>query len=725
MSQALPAQTCERRALSRASLLDAARALDAFAEAEALWSRLGARDGVCRTWVCAATLQLRGLGNLHEAALWLEQARRARGPRGSDAWAGATLARADLLFLRGDAPRAAALVDVVARALEDANRPPRALIAAALQGIAVTRGAEQDRFARLLCAQLERVMPASGRLALLDRLDICPPLSGAPELRVRLRSLVPSPACAPQRYPAGDRARLALRDADLDRVAGRADDALLKLEHAWRKLGPDSAHALAAAAARTNARRLAAELAERALARTAPAEPAVLVAVAPRGPQPAPGIDAVAGAETPGLADGVALVQLAGVLDDAGLQARVLGAAQRLLGDRAAGAWPARLLELRARDAASAELALELRRRAAGIYEAMGDDVRRDRALGRPPSRRGRAPSRGSVRVAEHELCVTARVRGGRLTLTARDHAGNVGVLRGALAVPAATELQHPAALGRALAAVLRDAVATVAGDRGDDVGLRALHPAAGALPWELAAPAFEAAGLRLFRLAPHGEAADVTAVQGALSRCHTTPLARDGNLGPETSGALSRFQGEHGLPRTGLADPVTVQRLHGAVTGGDAPRVAIVGDARDAEAAYAGAGYHPLTAGDDLATLLREQPVAVLHIHASLTDHHGTPALDLPTRLTGIALDRKLPRDLPAPLVVLDVPAQQRNAFATQLAAIGTVRAILAAHHPATVAEALRSQRDIYDVTRAIRARDATAALFARNASIRFPRPR
>ena len=108
----------------------------------------------------------------------------------------------------------------------------------------------------------ERVSPPAARLALLDRLDACPPLSGSPELRTRLRRLVPSPVCAPRGYPAGDRAPLALRDAEFDRVLGRGDDAVLKLEHAWRKLGPESAHALAAAAVRTNARRLAAPLAE-------------------------------------------------------------------------------------------------------------------------------------------------------------------------------------------------------------------------------------------------------------------------------------------------------------------------------------------------------------------------------------------------------------------------------------------------------------------------------
>jgi hypothetical protein len=129
----------------------------------------------------------------------------------------------------------------------------------------------------------------------------------------------------------------------------------------------------------------------------------------------------------------------------------------------------------------------------------------------------------------------------------------------------------------------------------------------------------------------------------------------------------------------------------------------------------------------DGLASLLHDQPVAVLHIRAQLKDHHGTPALDLPAPLTAIALDRAIPRDLPAPLVVLDVRASQlplRNVFATYLSAAGTVRAILATNHGEAVATALLRGSDIYDVTRAVRACDPQAALFTRTPSIRFPTP-
>ena len=109
------------------------------------------------------------------------------------------------------------------------------------------------------------------------------------------------------------------------------------------------------------------------------------------------------------------------------------------------------------------------------------------------------------------------------------------------------------------------------------------------------------------------------------------------------------------------------------------------------------------------------------------MIDHHGTPALDLPTRLTPIALDRCIARDLPAPLVVLDVPDTQRalrNVFATHLAAAGTVRAILATSGAAALPDALANQGDIYDVTRALRADDPHTALFARTPSLRFPKP-
>jgi hypothetical protein len=319
------------------------------------------------------------------------------------------------------------------------------------------------------------------------------------------------------------------------------------------------------------------------------------------------------------------------------------------------------------------------------------------------------------------------------------------------------------------------------------DLGLRAKHPAVRALPWELAAPALEAAGLRLFRRAPRtrGEPADIRAVQRTLNR-YGERLSPDGNLGPDTRSALEDLQRNFGLPVTGQPDAETVRRLHATVCGQDRPVVAIVRPSRVAEErafrgsrqsgvpidwVYERAGFHPIVldspTGAELMSLLRDFPAAILHLNVGLVDHHGTPAIDLlgspgvrgraaAGRLTGPAMDHLIPRDLPAPLVVLDVTAPKsrretaaqlllRNAFAAELAAVGTVRAVLATGLARygrqqrlyrALAGALRDGLDVYDVAAAVRALatdpqldDALAftatALFSRAPSVRFPAPR
>ncbi len=746
---ALAAQACEARGAARAALLDAGAALDDFEQAEALWSRLGATDGVCRTWVHGAMLQLRGLGNLHEAALRLDQARRSQGPRGSDTWARVTLARAELLHLRGWSGEAADLVEDAAAALQEAvthapapgdgaaaplGRAPAqgsgaedavALAGVAVHGLAVSRGAAQDRFARLLCEQLARVTPPPDRLALLAGIERCAPLSGDRALRTRLRRLVPSPV-----ETLGSRAELgraALLDAELDRLVGRPGDAVMKLERAWRATAPEpSRAALIAAAVRAGARRL--------------------IAVLAREELQADGSAPVLG--------GAALVQAAAALDDPELRERALERAGELLGDRGAeaGAWPARRLELLARDAATAERALGLRRRAAALYEAIGDDLRRDRALGRT---RGSATPDGA---GEPELRVTVRLspatpaRAGWWTVSTGGNGRPSAAERACVAVrsPVGRMLGDPERLGRDLGALLL----TAAGGARGDLGLCAEAPEVCALPWELAAPALEAAGLRLFRPAPHapGEPAGVSAVQGALNRLGRGPVPSDGELGPATRAALAALQGELGLPATGLPDPVTVQRLHGAVAGGARPRVAILRGATSGvpvEGAYARAGFgaEAVDGAAELKRLLRERPAAVLHLDAGFADHHGVPAIELrgPARLTAIAFGRLIARDAPSPLVVLDPPAPRtardaaaqlllRNAFASELMAVGTVRALLAAgltrdsrRQREALAGALREGGDAHEVASALRETAlafAATALFARAPSVRFPVP-
>ena len=277
------------------------------------------------------------------------------------------------------------------------------------------------------------------------------------------------------------------------------------------------------------------------------------------------------------------------------------------------------------------------------------------------------------------------------------------------------------------------------------------------ALPWELASPALREAGVRLYRRSPRtrGDAADVRGLQGALEQLEKQRLSPDGILGVDTRAALEAFQREHELPATGQPDAVTMQRLHAAVAGAKAPRVAIVHPSRLAEQRafrgsrqsgvpldwrYARAGYSPIVlespTSDDLMLILHRQPVAILHLNVGLVEHHGNPAIDviaappirgrpaLTGRITATALDRLVPRSMPSPLIVVDATAPKsrremasqlllRNAFAAELAAIGNVRALLATGlaqysrqerlYDALI-DALRDGGDVYDVAQSIR---------------------
>ncbi|MDA0182194.1 hypothetical protein OJ997_17950, partial [Solirubrobacter phytolaccae] len=431
-SWTIAAEGRELRGKVHAELLDAQHALADFEEAADRWSRIGATAAVCRCRVRGAALQLRGLGDLAEAAARLESARRTRLERGSDVWTRRLLLGAELVARRGDRERAARLVMEALHGLRAAGRPPRSFVAATLAGLSVSEGKAQDALLDCLCAQLSHVTPATARLALLDGLERVPELSGRPELRTRLRRLVPSPVRASARYadiPERDRVLLAVRDAELDRLVGHPERSVATLEHAWSALGEDPSratlHALVATAARVDARGLLNELVQQELAKVASTKQATPVR------------------------DGAALVQAAEALPDAALRDRVLEVARAALEDRCeqAGAWPARLLELRADSATDGDDASGLLRRADGLNESLG---------------RKRTAS-----VSEHELRVTIEPAedGDGLVATALTHDGDEHELRAPRVPPLSHAASDPSGLAEEIAAFLRP----LAPARGDD----------------------------------------------------------------------------------------------------------------------------------------------------------------------------------------------------------------------------------------------------------------
>jgi hypothetical protein len=793
--QALAAEGRELRGKARGAVLETEGALKDFDVAAARWSRLGSREGVCRCSVRGAALQLRWMGNLLEASMRLDQARRTGVERGGDAWTRCTLVGAELLGRTGEAARALRLVDDVIAALERNRRRPRAFIAAALQGLALSAETAPDRYLELLCDELVLVTPATARLNLLDGLARCAPLTGAtPRLKHRLRRLVPAPsksAAAFAHLPERDVALLSLRDAELDRVLGRADAARRTLEHAQRVLEVDAPRAARQAVLRTALR--------------AEAQPVV----ESLGDRELGDLEAGRGG-TPALDAAVAL-EAASRLADPGERARLLGIAQGLLEREGTplSRWPAVLSELQAREAERGDRPEEARAhwlRAVELYEGLEDDAGRDRVLQQVTAKRRTLTADNDVRATIHlregEMVVETEWQRRRQSMVADP--GERPLVAALLRSPAvesgvATDaeivsrlLDDPAAVGGELASLLLAAMPDGLAPTGGhlvDLGLRAKQAPVRALPWELAAHDLERAGLRLFRRAPRtrGEPGDVRALQYALTRIGHGELAVDGIPGPRTRSALEDAQRDLGMPVTGEADAVTVQRVHAAVTGRRAPRVAIVRPTRRAEELtfrgsrqggvslelfYERAGFRPDVLDgptpEELEAELGRRPAAIVHMTVGLVDHHGTAALDLlaaprtkgrpsaAVRLTATTLGWLIPRELPAPLVIVDVPAPPgkhegvkqlllRNAFAAEAMAVGTVRALLATglarygrQHRLyeTLVGGLAAGCDVGELAAAVRRLagetdaldDALAfcatALFARTPGLRFPAP-
>ena len=728
--RALSAEGREIRGKALAAVLEVESALKDFEDAANRWSRLGSGDNVSRCRVRSAELQLRGMGNFRAAAQRLDQARRSRPRRGEDAWTRCALLGARFQGDNGKREAGLQIVQDTIAALVERKRPPRALIMAAIEGLAL---AADDRTAgpylELLCDQLGRVSPV-GRLVLLDGLAGCSTTRGDPRLLARLRRLVPSPVRGGAAYDElgeGDRLLMLMRDAELDRVTGRPEHARRTLREVCAALDRGAVATprlqLLEAAARAGADDVVRTVTAHHLSDSALEE-----RVSPTF-------------------DGAVLVHAAANVDEPEVRAELLRRAGAVL-DRStapperstapsedpakpagpaiapASRWTALLCELLGDDAERAghhEEARMNRRRAVTLYDELDDTAARDRVRGRLPG----DTSEWSLPAARDEVRVTLRVRSALIAETQwPDGTPSIRELdvrgrlldtllqcapAGALAENPLKSLRplvdEPAAIRPELTAILLEALGgstRSATHRVLDVGLRTKDAAIRMLPWELSASDLEARGYRLFRRAPRsrGEPGDVRAIQGGLNALGVAKLSVDGVLGELTRAAAMNFQEDAGLPPTGEADPPTVQRIQARLTGASAPRVTIVRPSRYAEEhsfrgarqggtpvdwLYERAGFAPVVLDapthDVLEDELRRNPPAILHLTVGLVDHHGVPAIDLlgstrirgrPSatgRLTPAALDRVIPQYLPSPLLILDVTAPLAvQEMATQL---------------------------------------------------------
>jgi hypothetical protein len=198
-------------------LLDEAdRFLGAAADA---WLDRGVAEGAVRCHARAAVLGMRERGRLSGAAEQLDEAARLDVPVGSSGWVRRAAAHLELLHRQGRPADARRAVAAVFEALSECpGVPPRKLVRAAVDALAVCPPDQRAELLGLVVAHVRRVTPPAARVVLLAGLRRVPalPAGPLPELHHLVRDADHDPGLAP-----GDRALLTLTLAELDRLSDR------------------------------------------------------------------------------------------------------------------------------------------------------------------------------------------------------------------------------------------------------------------------------------------------------------------------------------------------------------------------------------------------------------------------------------------------------------------------------------------------------------------------
>ena len=214
-------------------------ALDDFDRARALWSSRHDAEGVGRALVAAATVQLRGRGDLNQARQFLDGLASSAPPVGGDAWTDGQLRRAEWYARTENATRAGEIVDETLRA---SGTSPGRRIRASLAGLAIGAGTDAARYLEALLEALRSVTVGSTRLAFLEGIesvgDLAAGVAGA-DLG-ELRSLATS---TDGLATTTDETLAQLRIVEVERVTGDRDAARGRLRTVLEPLEDDLAFA--------------------------------------------------------------------------------------------------------------------------------------------------------------------------------------------------------------------------------------------------------------------------------------------------------------------------------------------------------------------------------------------------------------------------------------------------------------------------------------------------
>jgi cellulose synthase operon protein C len=260
------AETREFRARVRAALGNVRGAQEDFEAAALVWDSI-ASDGARRCFAEIAKLQMRRVGDLQLTAAALARAETVTAERAVRDLGAVRLRWAEYQA-RGEIEDPEALVTKVIEELREANAPPGMRARAALEGLCLPGREPTPAFLVALNRALEEIQPAAARLTMLEDLERCPPLTGLDQSALlRLRDLLAEPELRRQvdRYPARDQRVALVRLADVARITGDPAESwrLLETAHALPSDPPETQFGrlqLARAAARAGHTELAEDL---------------------------------------------------------------------------------------------------------------------------------------------------------------------------------------------------------------------------------------------------------------------------------------------------------------------------------------------------------------------------------------------------------------------------------------------------------------------------------
>ncbi len=238
----LEATAREIRGAAYADSMIHTAALDELDRARGLWSSRHDAEGVGRTLVASATVQLRGRGDVNQARQFIDGMQSAAPAAGGEAWTDGELRRAEWYARTGDHARAGTIVD---ETLGSLGAQPARRIASIVMGLALGAETDRARYLGLLLEALRGVAVGSMRLAFLRDLEMVPSLEdlAAPDDLRALRELC---SATDGLTTPVDEALAGLRIVEVERIAGDRDAARARLERlvgelerldAWAALG--------------------------------------------------------------------------------------------------------------------------------------------------------------------------------------------------------------------------------------------------------------------------------------------------------------------------------------------------------------------------------------------------------------------------------------------------------------------------------------------------------